>query len=161
MIFSSISENLGFHSVLGAFFGALLIDKRFFAPHHYKDVEHTLNSVSGGFLAPVFFAALGLEFELLSISSVTFMAAILAVSIISKVAAGWIGGRLIGMPNERAFGVGIILNGRGVMELVIASIAYERGFIGQGLFSALVLMGVVTTMMTPLMMKQWVMPKLK
>lgn len=161
LIFSSISENLGFHFVLGAFFGALLIDKRFFAAHHYKDVEHTLNSVSGGFLAPIFFATLGLEFHLFSIGSVGFMTAILAVSIISKVAAGWIGGRLIGMPNERAFGVGIILNGRGVMELVIASIAYERGFIGQGLFSALVLMGVVTTMITPLMMKQWVMPKLK
>lgn len=161
LVFSSISENLGFHFVLGAFFGALLIDKRFFAPHHYKDVEHTLNSVSGGFLAPVFFAVLGLEFHLASIGSITFMATVLAISIISKVAAGWIGGRIIGMPNERALGVGVILNGRGVMELVIASIAYEHGFIGQGLFSALILMGVVTTMVTPLMMRQWVMPRLK
>ena len=160
LIFSSVSESLGFHFVIGAFFGALLIDKKFFAAHHYKDVEHTLNSVSGGFLAPVFFATLGLEFHLGSISSFGFVAVVLLVSIASKMGAGWIGGRLIGISNVRSLGIGIILNGRGIMELVIASIAYERGFINQGLFSVLVLMGVVTTMITPLMMKQWVMPRL-
>jgi len=47
------------------------------------------------------------------------------------------------------------------MELVIASIAYDRGFIGQDLFSVLVLMGVVTTMITPLMFRKWVMPQLE
>ncbi len=47
------------------------------------------------------------------------------------------------------------------MELVIASIAYERGLIGQGLFSALVLMGVVTTLITPLLFKRFVMPTLE
>jgi hypothetical protein len=46
------------------------------------------------------------------------------------------------------------------MELVVASIAYERGFIGAGLFSTLVLMGVVTTMITPIMFRRWVLPKL-
>ena len=46
------------------------------------------------------------------------------------------------------------------MELVIASIAYERGFIGQDLFSVLVLMGVVTTMLTPFLFRKWIMPKL-
>ena len=161
LIFSSVSESLSFHFVIGAFFGALLIDKKFFAPQHYKDLEHTLNSVSGGFLAPVFFAYLGLQFQLSSISSVGFVAVVLLISVASKVFAGWLGGRLIGMPNARAFGIGIILNGRGIMELVIASIAYERGFINQGLFSTLILMGVFTTMITPLMMKQWVIPRLK
>ena len=47
------------------------------------------------------------------------------------------------------------------MELVIASIAYERGFIGQGLFSTLVLMGVATTMITPLILRKWVIPRLE
>lgn len=161
LVFASVSETLGFHFVIGAFFGALLIERNFFSTSHYDALEHTLRSVTGGFLSPVFFAYLGLEFNISAMSSVEFVVIVLAVSIASKVFAGWLGGRLIQLPPAHALGIGIILNGRGVMELVIASIAYERGFIGQGLFSTLVLMGVVTTMITPLMLRKWVMPQLE
>ncbi|MGC4027173.1 MAG: cation:proton antiporter [Mesorhizobium sp.] len=113
-----------------------------------------------GFLGPVFFATLGLEFNVASVKSVDFVAVVLAASVISKLVSGWLGAKAIGMNNTEALGVGIILNGRGVMELVIASIAYQRGFIAQGLFSTLILMGVFTTIVTPLMFRRWVMPRL-
>lgn len=161
LVFGSISESLGFHFVIGAFFGALLIDRKFLLASRYHELERTLRSITEGFLAPVFFAYLGLEFDIISMKSFGFVAVVLAVSIASKVFGGWLGGTLIGLPQARSLGIGIILNGRGVMELVIASIAYERGFIGQGLFSTLVFMGVVTTMMTPLMLRKWVMPRLE
>lgn len=160
LIFGSVSAALGFHFIIGAFFGALLIDRTFFSPERYKELELTLGSITGGFLAPVFFAYLGLEFKIQVIDSLWFVAVVLVVSIVTKILAGWLGGRLIGLSKSDALGIGFILNGRGVMELVIASIAYERGFIGQDLFSVLVLMGVVTTLITPLMFRKWVMPKL-
>jgi len=160
LVFGSVSEALGFHFVIGAFFGALLIDRNFFLASRYNELDHTLRSITDGFLGPVFFASLGLEFSVLTLKSVDFVAAILAVSIFSKLISGWLGGRLIGMRGTAAFGVGIILNGRGVMELVIASIAYRRGFIAQGLFSTLILMGVVTTLITPLLFRRYVMPRL-
>lgn len=56
--------------------------------------------------------------------------------------------RLIGMPHREAFALGAVLNGRGVMELVVATIAYDRGFIGPTMFSVLVPMGVVTTVLS-------------
>jgi Kef-type K+ transport system membrane component KefB len=161
LIFGSVSAALGFHFVIGAFFGALLIDRKFFLPSRYKELELTLSSITGGFLAPVFFAYLGLEFKVQVIDSFWFVAVVLIVSIITKILAGWVGGRLIGLSKSDSLGIGFILNGRGVMELVIASIAYDRGFIGQDLFSVLVLMGVVTTMITPLMFRKWVMPQLE
>lgn len=161
LIFGSVSAALGFHFVIGAFFGALLIDRKFFLPARYKELELTLSSITGGFLAPVFFAYLGLEFKMQVIDSFWFVAVVLAVSIVTKILAGWLGGRLIGLSKSDSLGIGFILNGRGVMELVIASIAYDRGFIGQDLFSVLVLMGVVTTMITPLMFRKWVMPQLE
>lgn len=161
LIFGSVSAALGFHFVIGAFFGALLIDRTYFLPSRYKELELTLGSITGGFLAPVFFAYLGLEFNIQIIESFWFVAVVLAVSIATKILAGWLGGRLIGLHKSDALGIGIILNGRGVMELVIASIAYERGFIGQDLFSVLVLMGVVTTLITPLMFRKWIMPRLE
>jgi len=160
LIFGSVSAALGFHFVIGAFFGALLIDRKFFLPARYKELELTLSSITGGFLAPVFFAYLGLEFKMQVIDSFWFVAVVLVVSIVTKILAGWLGGRLIGLSKSDALGIGFILNGRGVMELVIASIAYDRGFIGQDLFSVLVLMGVITTMITPLMFRKWVMPQL-
>ncbi len=160
LVFGSVSAALGFHFVIGAFFGALMIDRKFFLPSRYKELELTLSSITGGFLAPVFFAYLGLEFKVQIIDSFAFVAVVLAVSIATKIAAGWLGGRLIGLSKTDALGIGFILNGRGVMELVIASIAYDRGFIGQDLFSVLVLMGVITTLITPLMFRKWIMPRL-
>jgi Kef-type K+ transport system membrane component KefB len=158
LVFGSASEVLGFHFVIGAFFGALLIDKKFFLAQRYNDIERTVHSITGGFLAPVFFAYLGIDFNLGAIHSVSFVAAVLAVSILSKIAAGWLGGRMAGLTNNESLGIGVILNGRGIMELVIASIAYERQLISQGLFSTLILMGVVTTMITPILFRKWVLP---
>lgn len=160
LAFGSISEALGFHFVIGAFFGALLIDRKYFFPSRYNELELTLRSVTEGFLAPVFFAYLGLEFNIGAMKSFGFVIIVLAVSIGSKILAGWLGGTLIRLSQAQSLGIGIILNGRGVMELVIANIAYERGFIGQDLFSTLVLMGVVTTMITPLLFRRWIMPQL-
>jgi Kef-type K+ transport system membrane component KefB len=158
LVFASVSEMLGFHFVIGAFFGALLINKDLFLASRYSELEKTLASITGGFLAPVFFAYLGLEFNLLEMKSPWFVVAVLAVSILTKILAGWLGGRLVRLSNTDSLGIGIILNGRGVMELVIASIAFEHGLIGEGLFSTLILMGVVTTMITPVLFRRYVLP---
>lgn len=149
LVFGSVSEALGFHFVIGAFFGALLLDKRHFLASRYTELQLALGSVTGGFLAPVFFAYLGLEFDSDAIRSLDFVLAVLGVSIITKILAGWLGGRLVNMSSREALALGCMLNGRGVMELVVASIAYQKGFIGPSMFSTLILMGVVTTMLTP------------
>ena len=151
LAFGSISEFLGFHFVIGAFFGALFLDQRHFLASRYGDLKTTLNSVTGGFLAPVFFAFLGLEFKIDALDNIEFPAAVLGVSIVTKVLAGWLGGRAVGMSLRESLGLGCILNGRGVMELVVASIAYQKGFIGDEMFSTLVLMGILTTFITPIM----------
>ena len=160
LAFGSVSEALGFHFVIGAFFAALLIDRDFFLAARYNEIDHTLRSITDGFLRPVFFATLGLEFNAATVKSLDFVAVVLAVSVLSKLLSGWLGARLIGLDSTQSWGVGIILNGRGVMELVIASIAYQRGFIAQGLFSTLIVMGVFTTILTPLVFRRWVMPRL-
>ena len=154
LAFGSISEALGFHFVIGAFFGALFLDKRHFLASRYEELQGTLNSVTNGFLAPVFFAYLGLEFQLNAISELDFPAIVILVSVFTKLFAGWLGGRWVGMPSREAFGLGCVLNGRGVMELVVAGIAYQKGFIGPTMFSTLVLMGILTTFLTPILFKQ-------
>jgi Kef-type K+ transport system membrane component KefB len=55
------------------------------------------------------------------------------------------------MSQREALGAGIILNGRGIMELVVANIAYQKELIDQSLFSTLVIMGIFTTVITPIL----------
>lgn len=140
LVFGSLSESLGFHFVIGAFFAALLLDKRQFVAARYDDLRGTLSSITGGFLAPVFFAYLGLEFHFSALADVGFVAAVLFAAIASKVLAGWLGGRAIGMSSREALGL---------------------GFIGQGMFSVLVLMGVVTTLLAPISFNAIVDPKMR
>jgi Kef-type K+ transport system membrane component KefB len=103
---------------------------------------------------------LGLEFNIKSLNAPGFIITVLIVSIAAKVVSGMLAGRLTGMRRNEALGLGVILNGRGVMGLVAASIAYDRGFIGEGLFSTLVLMSIVTTIAAPVLFRRWVLPKL-
>lgn len=154
LVFGTISEALGFHFVIGAFFGALFLDKRHFLASRYEDLRATLASITSGFLAPIFFAYLGLEFHPDAFSEFGFPAVVIVVSILSKLFAGWLGGRIVGMANREAIGLGGVLNGRGAMELVVADIAYQKDFIGPTMFSTLVLMGILTTFLTPILFKQ-------
>jgi Kef-type K+ transport system membrane component KefB len=151
LAFSSVSENLGFHAVVGAFFGAMMLGEDVLGRRHYKSVESTLKAVSEGFLGPVFFAVIGLHFSLQAFSQPLLLAVVLFVAVASKLLAGLWGGRLAGMERKEALGMGAILNGRGIMELVVAEIAYQNGFIEADLFSILVLMGVLTTILSPLL----------
>lgn len=154
LVFGTISEALGFHFVIGAFFGALFLDKKHFIASRYKDLQGTLGSVTNGFLGPIFFAYLGLELQLNSLSDWDFPLIVILISIVTKLLAGWLGGLTVGMQHREALGLGCVLNGRGVMELVVAGIAYQNGFIGPTMFSTLVLMGILTTFLTPIFFKQ-------
>ena len=154
LVFGTISEMLGFHFVIGAFFGALFLDKKHFLASRYEGLRGTLASNTNGFLAPVFFAYLGLEFQVSAFNDISFPVIVILVSILTKLFSGWLGGQLVGMSHREAIGLGCILNGRGVMELVVAGIAYQKGFIGPTMFSTLVLMGILTTFLTPILFKR-------
>src|SRR6185312_12566896 len=136
--FGSVSELLGSHFVIGAFFGALLINPKLFFASRFKEIEQSLSSISSGFLAPIFFVFIGLECNFHALPGVLLVVAVVVVSVVSKVYAGWVSGHLMGLPGKQPLGIGIIVNGRGVMELVVANIALQHGFINEGLFSLLV-----------------------
>jgi Kef-type K+ transport system membrane component KefB len=73
--------------------------------------------------------------------------AILAASIFSKFVACWAAARVSGQDNRTALGIGALMNARGLTELIIANIGLQAGVIGLALFSMLVLMAIVTTVM--------------
>jgi Kef-type K+ transport system membrane component KefB len=154
LLFSTFTENLGLHFIVGAFFASMLISDSLIGKDNLKAIERTTGNMAMGFLAPIFFAGIGLEFNIGSISNISLLAAVLAVSYLSKVAGGFLGGTLAGLSSRVSFTLGVGLNARGIMELVIANIAYRNGLISTEVFSILVLMGVLTTITTPMLLKR-------
>ncbi len=160
LAFGAMSESLGSHYIIGAFFGALLLSRDVFGTSQFAELQNTINTITEGFLAPIFFAVLGLHFSLMAFTSPALTLAVLAVAMGSKILGGWAGARFLNMGEYESLGVGLILNARGVMELVVANIALQQNFIDEALFSVLVLMGVVTTVVSPLLFRKYVSPNL-
>lgn len=154
LLFATITESLGFHFIIGAFFAAMLINENLVGKKHLESFHNTTNGLAMGFLAPIFFAGIGLEFNISSIHNYGLLIAIIFVSYFSKIFGGFIGGRIIGLNNKTSLTLGLGLNARGIMELVIANIAYKAGLIDSEIFSMLVIMGVLTTLSTPIMLKR-------
>lgn len=153
LIFASLSELVGLHFVIGAFFGAMLLPREMLGKENFKAVQKNTSSITMGFLAPIFFAAMGVEFNLLSINNMYLLLVVIVASFVSKIFGGFIGGKMAKLSNIKSFTLGLGLNARGIMELVIANIALQNGFIDISLFSILVLMGIITTVVTPLLLK--------
>jgi len=154
LLFSTFTENLGLHFIVGAFFGSMLISESLIGKNNLHAIEKTSSNMAMGFLAPIFFSGIGLEFNFTSIKHVGLLLGILLVSYITKIIGRFLGGRIAGLSTKTSFTLGIGLNARGIMELVIANIAYRNNLINTEVFSILVIMGIVTTLTTPLLLKK-------
>lgn len=154
VVFAALADALGLHLVVGAFFGALLLSHELLGSENFEQVQKTASAITMGFLAPLFFATIGLEFDAASLSGVWLPAVVLTVAFVGKIAAGRLGGWLAGLGPAESWALGIGLNGRGIMELVVARIGLSSGLVGPDLFSVLVLMGVTTTVITPVLLKR-------
>ena len=153
LIFSSLSELVGLHMVVGTFFGSLLLRKEILGERNYRTFEKNIHSISMGFLSPIFFAIIGLAINVHEINNLWFLLIVIIVSITSKVLGGFIGSKIAGHTNMEALTLGIAVNGRGLMEIVIATIAYDNGVIDANLYSVLIIMGMVATLLTSYIIK--------
>ena len=102
------------------------------------------------FLLPTFFTYSGLNtrLDLVDTPQLWLVALIaLAAACLGKGGACWAAARLHGEDNRTALAIGTLMNARGLMELIILNIGLERGLITPQLFSILVVMAVVTTLL--------------
>lgn len=152
-----ITEWIGIHALFGAFLlGAILPkDSRF-----VHDLAAKLEDVTVVFLVPLFFAYAGLRtrIDLLAGADMWRDAAIiLLVAIAGKFGGSALAARFTGLSWREAAAVAILMNTRGLMELVILTIGLDLGVVSPALFAMMVLMAIVTTFMTsPLL--EWIYP---
>lgn len=141
---------VGIYAVFGAFILGAALPRGVATRELVRRIEPLTSSV----LLPLFFVYSGLNtrIDLVDSARLWLIAlAILLAACVGKLAACGVAARLCGQSPRDAFAVGALMNARGLMELIILNIGLERGVIHAPLFSVMVLMAIVTTLMaTPL-----------
>lgn len=141
-----VMDAVGIHAIFGGFILGAVMPRGRFAAELKKKVE----PLAVVLLLPMFFTYSGLNTRLDMINSTELLliaVGLLLASVLAKFGACYLAARLAGEDNRTALGIGALMNSRGLMELIIINIGLQKGIIGPALFSMLVLMAIVTTMM--------------
>ncbi len=154
--FSTLSETLGFHFIIGAFFGGLLLNKDIIGTTAFLSMNRTLGAVTNHFLTPIFFAYIGLHFSIEAFNEWELLSIITIVAFSSKIFGSWMGSRLARFTNKESLQVGIILNSRGVLDLIVANLAYSKGYISADIFSILIFLGVSSVIINPFLYRRFI-----
>jgi Kef-type K+ transport system membrane component KefB len=154
---SLIAQDIGLHFLIGTFFSGLIVYKGMIGRQNFNKVYGIISAITFGFFAPIFFTLIGIEFNVQSlINAIPLFLALLGVAIVTKVVAAYAGAKIVGFSRELSLAIGFLMNGRGMVELVIASIGFAAGVIDMTLFSIAVAIGLITSILAPITSRPWV-----
>ena len=154
---AATTEWLGVHALFGAFlFGAILPRDRAFV----RDLTAKMEDLTVVFFLPLFFASTGLRTSIGLVSGSElwgYFGLVMLVAVAGKFGGSALAARLTGLSWRESGALGVLMNTRGLMELVILTIGLDLGVISPALFAMMVLMALATTFMTtPLL--EWIYP---
>lgn len=152
------TERLGVHALFGAFLAGICLPR---VPHWRRQLEQSIHPLVSILLLPVFFAVTGMNTDFMALGHLhiaLWTLLILVIAITGKVSGTYYAARKASMNQKDSLSLGILMNTRGLVDLVVLNIAYEAGVFNRELFSAFVLMALVTTAMTAPLLK-WVQRK--
>ena len=153
-----ITETLGVHALFGAFLAGVVM------PRHSelsRELSQKFEALIVVLLLPIYFALTGLRSSIFLITGAKmwlYCAVIVLLAVVGKLGGSMFSARLNGMTWRESAAVGILMNTRGLVELVILNIGLDLGILSPALFSIMVLMALVTTLMTTPLLR-WVYPE--
>lgn len=146
------TDRLGVHALFGAFLAGVILPKN---GNWASTLGPKLETVNSVLLLPLFFAFTGLRMSVRLLSGSTlwaYCALITVVAVFGKLSGSVISVRSAGVSWREALSIGVLLNTRGLIELVILNVGLDLGVISPLLFSMMVIMALVTTFMaTPVL----------
>lgn len=151
-ILSYISEEyFGIADITGAYFAGLMLCTMKVEPYVARRCEIPSYLI----FSPVFFASVGLKVTLggMDTSIWIFAIILLVIAILSKVVGCGLGAKICGCTGKEAFQVGIGMISRGEVALIVAQKGYASGMLDDVLFAPIVLVVIVTTLITPILLK--------
>ena len=144
---SAITSAIGVHAIFGAFLAGVVVSSQ----RTLAALARRFEPAATALLVPLFFAVSGLRTEIGRLDTAAAWiacAAIVAVAIGGKFGGVALAARAAGTPWRGALALGALMNTRGLMELIVLNVGYERGILSAPLFAMMVLMAFVTTAMT-------------
>ncbi len=141
------TESIGIHAFFGAFFAGVIWPRG--AGTRVEEVAAKLEPVAMTVLIPLFFSYTGIRTDLASIGGAGgWTIAIIAVAIVGKAGGAFLGGAIMRFGVRNSLALGILMNTRGLVELIALNVGLDLGILSPTLFSMMVLMALVTTLMT-------------
>ena len=148
LVSAVITETIGIHALFGAFLAGVVMPPSTEFRIFLKDKLEALGSYA---LLPLFFAFTGLRTQiglLTEWQDWLMCLVIILVAIAGKLGGSMLMGRWTGMSWSQSFAIGVLMNTRGLVELVVLNIGYDLGILSGRIFAMMVLMALVTTFMT-------------
>jgi Kef-type K+ transport system membrane component KefB len=140
---------------MAAITGAFLAGVFFGRTHAKHQIERGMNPLTYGFFVPIFFVSIGLEANARAIGweGLPFVVLIILAAIVSKIIGCGVGARIGGYNWRESWRIGIGMVSRGEVGLIVASVGLTSGLISDAVFSAVVVMVLATTLVTPLLLR--------
>lgn len=161
--YAVLAEFFELHQIIGAFMAGMFFHPKVVDQHVYDRVEQQMSGLTRGFLAPIFFVSIGFHLDFGSVGQVPgFVVMLTLLALASKLIGSGVPAYWAGFSKQECLLVGVGMSGRGAVELIIAGVALEAGLfmqpdppglIVQSLFSAIVIMAIVTTVATPVALR--------
>lgn len=148
LISAYLTEILGLHALFGAFIAGVVMPENI---KFRRLLTEKVEDVSLSIFLPLFFVSSGLQTQIGLLNSTTLWLITLGitlVAIIGKLGGTYIAARVTGESKYDSLYMGILMNTRGLMELVVLSMGYQLGILSPIIYAMLVLMTLVTTFMT-------------
>lgn len=142
------TETIGIHALFGAFMAGVIMPPSTEFRIFLKDKLEAFGSHA---LLPLFFAFTGLRMQVGLLNDWPgwlMCGVIILVAIAGKLGGSMLMSRWTGMTWSRSFSIGVLMNTRGLVELVVLNIGYDLGILSGRIFAMMVLMALVTTFMT-------------
>lgn len=147
---SLIAKSIGLAAIIGAFFGGVILHR----VSQKEIISEKVYSLGYSVFIPIFFVNIGVETNIEAIPEVGLLAlAIILVAVISKIVGAGIGAKLGGFKYKDSLKVGIGMIPRMEVALIIARTGLKLGIIGESVFSITIVLVMVTTLITPLLLK--------
>jgi Kef-type K+ transport system membrane component KefB len=143
-ISSWVTELAGLHALFGAFFAGVIWPR---GSIKFEEVSAKIEPIAMAVLIPLFFSYTGLRTNIGAVNW-TYTLIIIAIAVLAKVGGAFTGARIMGFDSKSAFALGCLLNTRGLVELVVLNVGLDLGILTPALFSMMVVMALVTTLMT-------------
>jgi Kef-type K+ transport system membrane component KefB len=142
-----VTASMGLHPVFGGFLAGLAMPSRQGSPD--PDVVCPMEQVSG-LLLPLFFVVTGLSLSIGTLNGAAFalLAVVCAIASLGKLGPGYLASRLGGLGKRDAFTVAVLVNTRGLTELIVLNVGLTAGLLSQRLFTVMVLMALLMTVAT-------------